>query len=87
MSMACAEGSWCLTKRRRLGWELVIESNDGERVGEYSGRRWLPGGTISLTDGTEVDLRRSLNRRWKLQPTDTKQRFADIRISSLAPSP
>ena len=72
MSMACAGGSWCLTKRRRLGWELVIESNNGEHVGGYSGRRWLPGGTIFLTDGTQVDLRRSLIRRWKLQSTDTK---------------
>jgi hypothetical protein len=46
----------------------------------------VAGGTISLADGTQVDLRRSLIRRWKLQATDTKQRVVDIRISSLARS-
>src|SRR5450755_2112857 len=79
--MECAEGAWCLKKRRRLGWELLIESADGQHVGWYSGRRWLPGGTISLTDGTQVDLRRSLNGGWKLQTTDARQRLVDIRRS------
>ena len=37
--MECAEGAWCLKKRRRLGWELLIESADGQHVGWYSGRR------------------------------------------------
>lgn len=79
--MACAEGAWCLKKRRRLGWELIIESADGRHVGWYSGRRWLPGGTIYLTDGTQVDLRRLLNGRWKLQTTGARQRLVDIRTS------
>jgi len=79
--MECAEGAWCLKKRRRLGWELIIESADGRHVGRYSGRRWLPGGTISLTDATQVDLRRSLNGGWKLQTTDARQRLVDIRRS------
>ena len=79
--MECAEGAWCLKKRRRLGWELLIESADGRHVGWYSGRRWLPGGTISLTDGTQVDLRRLLNGRWRLQTTGARQRLVDIRTS------
>ena len=79
--MECAEGAWCLKKRRRLGWELLIESADGRHVGWYSGRRWLPGGTISLTDGTQVDLRRLLNGGWKLQTTDARQRLVDMRRS------
>jgi len=83
--MMCTEGSWCLEKRRSLGWELIIESSDGQHVGWYSGRKWLPGGTISLTDGTRGDLRRSFGRRWKLQKTDSNERFLEIRRSG-APS-
>jgi len=79
--MECAEGAWCLKKRRRLGWELLIESADGRHVGWYSGRRGLPGGTISLTDGTQVDLRRLLSGGWKLQTTDARERLADMRRS------
>jgi hypothetical protein len=85
--LACAEGAWCLKKRHRLGWELVIESSDGRHVGWYSGRRWLAGGTIYLIDGTQVDLRRSLHRRWRLQATDTGQRVADIRTSGMSTEP
>jgi len=79
--MECAEGAWCLKKRRRLGWELLIESVDGQHVGLYSGRRWLPGGSISLTDGTQADLRRLLNGGWKLQTTGARQRLVDMRRS------
>jgi Protein of unknown function (DUF2510) len=83
--MASAEGAWCLKKRNRLGWELVIESPDGRHVGWYSGRRWLPGGTISLTDGTQVELRRSISGRWRLQTVQTKDAFVRFR-RSLAPA-
>lgn len=80
--MACADGSWCLKKRLPLGWELVIESWDGQHVGWYSGRRWLPGGTISLVAGTQFDLRRALNRHWKLCQTDSRGSFLHIRTST-----
>ena len=80
--MACADGSWCLKKRRPLGWELVIESLDGQHVGWYSGRHWIAGGTISLVAGTQFDLRRALNRRWKLCQTDSRESFLDIRTST-----
>jgi hypothetical protein len=70
-----------IRKRRRVGWKLSIESAEGRHVGWYSGRRWLPGGAIYLTDGTQVDLRRLLNRRWKLQTTGARQRLVDIRTS------
>lgn len=79
--MACADGSWRLNKRRPLGWELVIESWDGQPVGWYSGRRWVPGGTISLIAGTHVDLRRAFGGRWKLRITDAQDYFLDIRPS------
>jgi Protein of unknown function (DUF2510) len=79
--IACAAGAWCLKKRRPLGWELIIESTEGRHVGWYSGRRWLPGGTIYLTDDTQVALRRSLKGGWELRTTNTRQRFAHIRAS------
>jgi hypothetical protein len=82
--MICAEGGFDLTKARRLGWELLIESVDGQQVGSFSGRRWLPGGTISLTDGTQVDLRRSPRGRWNLKATDSGQRLVDFRTGVLA---
>jgi hypothetical protein len=68
--MICADGDWCLQKRRRLGWELLIESREGQHLGWYSGRKWLRGGTISLIDAAHFDLRRSLNRRWTLRAID-----------------
>jgi hypothetical protein len=80
--MASAAGVWCLKKSRRVGWEFVIESSDERQVASYSGRHWLTGGTIWLGDGTRVDLRRALNRRWKLRASDTGQPFADIRTSA-----
>ena len=79
--IASAEGGWCLKKRLRLGWELVIESSDGRHVGWYSGRRWLPGGTISLTDGAQVEIRRSLSGRWRLQTVETRDEFVELRRS------
>jgi hypothetical protein len=79
--MACVDGSWRLNKRRPLGWELVIESWDGHTVGSYSGRRWVPGGTISLIAGTPIDLRRALGGHWKLRIRDAQDCFVDIRTS------
>jgi hypothetical protein len=76
--MACAEGAWYLQKRRARGWELSIESVDARHVGCYSGRPWPPGGRIVLTDGVQVELRRSLNRRWTLRTMDERQPFAEI---------
>ncbi len=84
--MACAEDAWDLSKRRPHGWELLISSPDGRPVGWYSGRHRPPGGTISSIDGAEADLRRSLNRQWRLQSADGKERFADIRISGAPPA-
>lgn len=79
--MMCADGDWWLRKRRRLGWDLFMESCDGEHVGWYSGRHWLPGGTFSLADGTEFELRRSLNRRWKLSVSDGEEQVLQLRTS------
>ena len=79
--MVCADGAWRLNKRRTLGWELVIESWDGQPVGSYSGRRWLPGGTISVIAGMRIDLRRAFGGAWKLSVTDARDCFLDIRTS------
>lgn len=77
-SMACREGTWSLNKRRKYGWELLIESGDGRHVGWYSGRRWLLGGTIIFADGVRVDLRRSRKLGWKLQVRDTREVIAEF---------
>ena len=79
--MTCADGDWWLRKRRRLGWDLFIASCDGEHLGWYSGRKWLPGGTISLVDDTRFELRPSLNRRWKLSASDSGERVMQLRTS------
>jgi hypothetical protein len=76
--MASAEGTWRLEKRRRFGWEYVLVDSDGQDAGWYAGRRWLPGGRISLNDGTQADLRRSFRPPWKLQTTATHERCVDI---------
>ena len=81
--IASSDGEWCLKKRLRVGWELIIESSAGEHVGWYSGRKWLPGGTISFTDETQADLRRSLTRRWKVEALDGQEQFLDIRTSGV----
>jgi hypothetical protein len=51
-------------------------------VGWYSGRKFLPGGMIAFIDGTQVDLRRSFNRRWKLEATRNEQ-FLDMRTGGI----
>ena len=79
--MSCADGAWLLRKQRRLGWEFVIESSHGEPAGRYSGRRWLPGGTISLADGSAVDLRRSPAGRWRLQSVEAREPFVAMRVT------
>ena len=66
----CENGEWRLRKRRRLGLELLIEAADGRQAGLYSGRQWLGGGTISLTDESEFELRRVPPRGWRLRGMD-----------------
>jgi hypothetical protein len=87
-TMVCADGAWCLRRRRRFGWDFIIESSGGERVGSYSGRRWLPGGTISVSGvARQVDLRRPVPRRWRLQRTDTRKRLVEIREAPTSGAP
>jgi hypothetical protein len=81
--MACREGDWFLTRRRKHGWEFVIQAEDGSQVGLYCGRRWRAGGTILMADGTRVDLRRRTPMAdWNLQTPDERP-FAAISISGL----
>lgn len=82
--VACREGSWSLKKRRKYGWEFVIESSDGRHVGWYSGHHWLPGGTIILGNGDRIALRRSLDLGWNLRVKDTRERF--VRLSRYGPN-
>lgn len=78
VEMVCREGTWCLRKRRKYGWELLIESSGGRHVGWYSGRRWLVGGTIILADGTRVDLRRSRKLGWNLRVSETRDPIVEV---------
>lgn len=75
--MASAEGEWSVTKRRPLGWELIVMASDGRIVGTYTGRSWLSGGTLSIGDSAPVLLRSSPSGRWHLQAR--KETFVDIR--------
>jgi hypothetical protein len=77
--LECAEGAWRVDKQRPWGWELTIEHTDGRPAGWYSGRRWRAGGTLSLTTGARLDLRRPLPGLWKLRTTDTRELIADMR--------
>jgi hypothetical protein len=76
--LACAEGSWRVCKRRKYGWDLVIESWEGQHAGWYSGHGLFPGGTIFLAHDAQIDLRRTLRGR-KLELRDTGERILDIR--------
>lgn len=78
-SMASVDGVWRVKKRLKYGWELVIESSDGRHVGWYAGRHWLPGGTISSTDGTQVELRLSISGRWRLQTVENREVIVHFR--------
>lgn len=68
--MECSEGEWRLLKRRRLGWELIVENADGHVVAWYSGRKWRTGGTIFLRAGPQLDLVKSVMRPWTLQTVE-----------------
>lgn len=81
MRIACADGLWRLTKRVPLGWELTIESWEGDVVGWYSGRHWRAGGTMSFIDNAQVDLRRSLLGVWKGRTVDSRDPFVTLRSS------
>ena len=77
--LVCAEGSWRLNKRHKYGWELVIESTDGRPIGSYSGRHWASGGTISVADGVQADLRKTPLGVWKLRVPATREPIASLR--------
>ena len=83
--MACVDGAWFLKKRLQFGWEFLIESSDGQHVGTYSGRRWLPGGTIFSADGAQVALQPSLTGRWKPKTRSNRQSFVEIWKSDNGP--
>jgi hypothetical protein len=44
----------------------------------YSGRRWLPGGSVFLEDGPEVAVRRSVGRCWRLEVVGPRHRVAEF---------
>jgi hypothetical protein len=78
--VACSDGVWFLRRPHPASRGFRIESGDRQLVGSYSPRRWLPGGTISLSDGTEVELRRAL-RGWTLRRPDTNHRLLEIHLA------
>jgi hypothetical protein len=79
--LVCADGAWFLKKSGRDARVFTIESVDHARAGRYLRRRWSPGGTIRLTEGTEVELRRSLPGRWKVQSADGSKCLAEVHRS------
>lgn len=78
--LTCAHGAWFL-KSRRGARGFRIESVDHRNAGRYLRRHWMPGGTIRLTDGTEVKLRRSLPGRWEVRSADGGGCLAEIHRS------
>jgi hypothetical protein len=79
--VACAHGAWVLKKSTKDARGLTIESADRKHAGGYLRRQWLPGGSIRLVDGTEVELRRSRPGRWKVQSADDRSCLAELRRS------
>jgi hypothetical protein len=79
--LACAYGAWFLKKSLTNPRQLTIESADRKQAGKYLRRRLLPGGVISLLDGTEVELRRSRPGRWKLRSARGRVCMAKVRRS------
>lgn len=79
--LACAHGAWFLKKSRRDTGGFRIESSDHQQAGRYLRHHWLPGGTIRLSDGTEVELRRSLPGRWKVRSVDGSKCLAEVHRS------
>ena len=70
--MACREGDGFLTRRRKHGWEFVIEAEDRSQVGRYSGGRWRAGGTILMASSdVEVDAGREHERPNRGEPPRT----------------
>ncbi len=68
--MECSLGEWRMLKRRRLGWELIVENSNGHVVGWYSGRHWRAGGTIFLRSGPQLVLLNSILHGWTLQTVE-----------------
>lgn len=79
--LACAHGAWFLKRSPASQRGVTIETADHRQAGTYLRRRVLPGGVISLVDGTEVALRRSRPGRWKVRSADGRRCLAEVRRS------
>jgi hypothetical protein len=79
--LACADGAWLLKRSPASRRGVTIETADHRQAGRYLRRRVLPGGVISLLDGTEVSLRRSRPGRWKIRSADGRSCLAEVRRS------
>ena len=79
--LACAHGVWFLKRSRSSRRGVTIETTDHQQAGRSLRRRVWPGGVISLSDGTEVALRRSRPGRWKVRSTDGRSCVAEVRRS------
>lgn len=80
--VSCADGVWFLKRAHRSSRAFTIESAEHRQLGSYSPGRWLPGGTFSLLDGTELELRRGLSG-WSLRRPGSRQRLASIHQSGV----
>ena len=83
-TLESADGAWSVSNRSRTGWELLIRGVDGDPIGSFSGRRWRSGGTLSLADGREAQLLRTVTGTWKLRSGDAREAWASIRPSGRA---
>ena len=79
--LGCAHGVWLLRRSPVDRRALTIETAYRQQAGRYHRRRVLPGGIITLVDGTEVALRRSRPGRWKVRSVDGRRCLAEIRRS------
>jgi Protein of unknown function (DUF2510) len=81
-TLACAEGSWTLTRRPHFDWQLLVRGPAGHLVGFFSGRQSLSGGTIVVHAGVEVGLEHGVLGMWTLHSLESRERLASLRAAS-----
>lgn len=81
-TLACAEGSWTLTRRPHFDWQLLVRGQAGHLVGFFSGRQSLSGGTIVVTAGLEAGLEHGVLGMWTLHSLESREKLASLRAAS-----
>jgi hypothetical protein len=81
-TLACAEGSWTLTRRPHFDWQLLVRGQGGHLVGFFSGRQSLSGGTIVVHTGVEAGLEHGILGMWTLHSLESREKLASLRAAS-----